>query len=54
MPDAFMKRLAFRHQRAADDVYVTGALETGESAVVGGIRIATEGMLVRTEAGGGS
>ena len=41
-------------QRADDDVYVTGALETGESAVVGGIRIATEGMLVRTEAGGGS
>ena len=41
-------------QRADDDVYVTGALEAGEAAVVGGIRIATEGMLVRTEAGGGS
>ena len=41
-------------QRADNDVFVTGALETGEPAVVGGIRIATEGMLVRTEAGGGS
>ena len=41
-------------QRADDDVYVTGALETGEATVVGGIPIATEGMPVRTEAGGGS
>ena len=41
-------------QRADDDVFVTGALETGEPAVVGGIQIATEGMLVRTAAGGDS
>ena len=41
-------------QRADNDVFVTGALEAGEPAVVGGIRIATEGMLVRTEPGGGS
>ncbi len=41
-------------QRADDDVYVTGALATGEPAVVGGIQFVTEGMVVRTEAGGGS
>ena len=41
-------------QRADDEVYVTGALEGGAAVVVGGIRIASEGMAVRTEAGGGS
>ena len=41
-------------QRAEDDVYVTGALEDGAAVVVGGIQIATEGMAVRTEGGGGS
>ena len=41
-------------QRADEDVYVSGALETGEAAVVGGIRIATEGMQVRIEGGSGS
>ena len=35
-------------QRAGDDVYVTGALTAGQSVVVGGIEIATEGMVVRT------
>lgn len=41
-------------QRADDIVYVTGALEDGAAVVVGGIQIATEGMAVRTEGGGGS
>lgn len=41
-------------QRADDDVYVTGRLESGQAVVVGGIQVATEGMEVRTsaEAGG--
>ena len=34
-------------QRTDDDVYVTGALEAGQAVVVGGIRLATEGMRVR-------
>lgn len=41
-------------QRSDDAVYVTGALDAGAAVVVGGIQIATEGMAVRTEAGGGS
>ena len=41
-------------QRSDDEVYVTGALESGAAVVVGGLQIATEGMVVRTEAGGGS
>lgn len=40
-------------QRSDDEVYVTGALESGAAVVVGGLQIATEGMVVRTEAGGG-
>ena len=40
-------------QRSDDVVYVTGALEAGAAVVVGGIQIATEGMVVRTEVGGG-
>ena len=39
-------------QRADDDVYLTGALRAGQPVVVGGIEIATEGMAVRTTAGG--
>lgn len=39
-------------QRSDEVVYVTGALEPGQAVVVSGIRIATEGMVVRT--GGGS
>ena len=35
-------------QRVGDDVYVTGALTAGQPVVVGGIEIATEGMVVRT------
>ena len=38
-------------QRADDDVYVTGALAAGQAVIVGGIQFATEGMVVRTEAG---
>ncbi|MDE2904616.1 MAG: efflux RND transporter periplasmic adaptor subunit [Acidobacteriota bacterium] len=41
-------------QRADDEVYVTGALEDGAAVVVGGIQMASEGMAVRTETGGGS
>ena len=41
-------------QRFDDEVFVTGALQAGEAIVVGGIQIATEGMVVRTAAGGGS
>ena len=39
-------------QRSDDDVYLTGALRAGQPVVVGGIEIATEGMAVRTTAGG--
>lgn len=35
-------------QRADEVVYVTGGLEAGQDVVVSGIRIATEGMAVRT------
>ena len=38
-------------QRADDRVFVTGGLEGGGTVVTGGIRFATEGMLVRTGAG---
>ncbi len=34
-------------QRAEDEVYVTGALQPGDAAIVGGLQIATEGMVVR-------
>ena len=34
-------------QRIDDEVFVTGALEDGQPAVVGGIRFATDGMAVR-------
>ncbi|MCE2460653.1 MAG: efflux RND transporter periplasmic adaptor subunit [Pseudomonadales bacterium] len=34
-------------QRVDDEVFVTGALEDGQPAVVGGIRFATDGMAVR-------
>lgn len=39
-------------QRADDDVYVTGALEPGDAAIVGGLQVATEGMAVRSGAAG--
>lgn len=35
-------------QRVDDEIFVTGALEDGQAAIVGGIRFATEGMMVRT------
>ena len=38
-------------QRADDRVFVTGNLESGGAVLTGGIRFATEGMLVRTGAG---
>ena len=41
-------------QRADDEVFVTGSLEAGEAVVVSGLQVATEGMAVRTGAGGGS
>ena len=34
-------------QRAEDEVYLTGALQPGDAAIVGGLQIATEGMAVR-------
>ena len=37
-------------QRADDEVFVTGALESGQAVITGGIKFATEGMRVRTEA----
>ena len=37
-------------QRADDRVFVTGNLESGGAVITGGIRFATEGMLVRTGA----
>lgn len=36
-------------QRLDDVVYLTGGLEAGQMVVLGGIQIATEGMLVRTQ-----
>ncbi len=41
-------------QRSDDSVLVIGELQAGEAVVVGGIRVATEGMAVRTEAAGNS
>ena len=35
-------------QRVDDEIYVTGELEDGQRAVVGGLRFATDGMAVRT------
>ena len=35
-------------QRIDDEIYVTGALEDGQTAIIGGIRFATNGMVVRT------
>ncbi len=35
-------------QRIDDEIYVTGELEDGQPAIVGGIRFATDGMSVRT------
>ena len=39
-------------QRADDEVYVTGALEPGDAAIVGGLQVATEGMAVLSGAAG--
>ena len=36
-------------QRTNDEVYVTGALESGQAVITGGIQFATEGMRVLTE-----
>ena len=36
-------------QRTNDEVYVTGTLESGQTVITGGIRFATQGMLVLTE-----
>ena len=35
-------------QRIDDEIYVTGELENGQAAIVGGIRFATDGMAIRT------
>ncbi len=35
-------------QRADDEVYVTGPLQPGDAAIVGGIQVGTDGMEVRT------
>lgn len=35
-------------QRSDDKVFVTGTLEAGQAVVIGGIQVATEGMVVRT------
>ena len=35
-------------QRIDDEIFVTGALEEGQPAIIGGIRFATDGMAVRT------
>ena len=35
-------------QRADDEVFLTGALRDGQAVITGGIRFATEGMLVQT------
>ena len=39
-------------QRSDDEVFLTGALEAGQEAIVGGIQVVTEGMPVRTGTGG--
>lgn len=41
-------------QRSDDEAFLTGALEGGEEAIIGGIQVAIEGMPVRTDVGGGS
>ena len=38
-------------QRADDEIFVTGGLESGQAVITGGIQFATEGLRVRTEAG---
>ena len=38
-------------QRGDDEIFVTGPLENGQAAVIGGIRFATDGMRVRTGEG---
>lgn len=38
-------------QRGDDEVFVTGDLEEGLAVITGGIQFATEGMMVRSEAG---
>ena len=40
-------------QRSDDEAFLTGELEGGEEAIIGGIQVAIEGMPVRTESGGG-
>ena len=40
-------------QRIDDEIFMTGALEDGQAAVIGGIRFATDGMKVRTGAAPG-
>ena len=37
-------------QRGEDEIFVSGALEQGQAAVIGGIQFATEGMIVRSDA----
>ena len=37
-------------QRTNDEVYVTGTLESDQAVITGGIRFATQGMRVQTEA----
>lgn len=41
-------------QRSDDTAFLTGALEGGEEAIIGGIQVAIQGMSVRTGSGGGS
>lgn len=38
-------------QRVNDEAFVIGALEDGQSVIIGGMQFVTEGMLVRTEEG---
>ncbi|MCY3795142.1 MAG: RND transporter, partial [Gammaproteobacteria bacterium] len=35
-------------QRGDDEVFVTGAFERGQAAIIGGLQFATDGMAVRT------
>lgn len=39
-------------QRSDNEVFLTGALEADQTAIIGGIQVATEGMAVRTDGGG--
>ena len=39
-------------QRSDNEVFLTGALEADQAVIIGGIQLATEGMPVRTDAGG--